>query len=952
MSVAAGVALLGAVAGISWARRPAKPVPKRSATRLSKPAPPMKVPQIMTAGIWRTDGGFMSDIKLQNALAVAPIAVTATLYMSDGTPYALAPVVIPASGSADISINAALDAAPPWLSAHRSQFGSASYSYTWDSPGHVPAEMTMMDTARSLVFSEKFAAQLQPGPAPSPTPAISKLLAAARARKPPGAPPPGSDSSLLQALWWRHDPSDHGEFTVANVSGSDVFAQYRLTGSAGTAVRWRQFELPGHALEQVPMDDLIAELPAEERARGGLDIELVPALSTDASPTPMPVLMPWGGFMNERTGYSANLDFQMAPSAMAASMAAMGGSTAAPGHLVLGAAGIMVGAPMPGSGFPERTRFRPYALVRNLADADRTVSVSLSLADAPLAELKLPPFPVPAGATIELDLAQLLARLRGTTDAGRAPGQMLNWSLSYDGMPSDIEITTGSVDQSGSYVFAVVAQQEGASVGQLLPMWSTADGDDTMITLWNQDAAAQDLDLSFNSSDGSGQYLLPVHLEAGAATFVDLAQIESSGQLDPKGRPFPAGARSGSAMLMPAGIPEPGPNSRRVVPKTGFWTMHNIVLSAAVFNVRTATCCYVCSDCCGYSCPQVFIDPDIDIPIEDEFGANMTVEDVTGASNDCTGTASWTGDAGAEFEGIAGGEAQFTATALGETDVEGELFPVDVPFEGNPFDCPCGCPTGDLIAAAPVEVVTPVHIDSITPSAVLVGTSVDVEIDGSGFSSPASVSISGSGITASSVTVVSATEIDATFAIATTASNSVNVSVTANGVPSDNSVAFVPQYPRLRVFSDNAQDLSSGCTSQGLLGYSLRNITYDIVDQNGNTIQMQNGNGDLVGPNIAEVFNSISSNSCGNGTPPPTSCTAANVTQFTDHLFVGCNTVGGSCGYTLTNQWRTCPAGGSQAPIGTTAWTIHNNATTIVIGGISYSLPGGNQVPTGTIIAP
>src|SRR6185437_3684914 len=151
MSVAAGVALLGAVAGISWARRPAKPVPKRSATRLSKPAPPMKVPQIMTAGIWRTDGGFMSDIKLQNALEVAP----------------------------------------PWLSAHRSQFGSASYSYTWDSPGHVPAEMTMMDTARSLVFSEKFAAQLQPGPAPSPTPAISKLLAAARARKPPGAPPPG-----------------------------------------------------------------------------------------------------------------------------------------------------------------------------------------------------------------------------------------------------------------------------------------------------------------------------------------------------------------------------------------------------------------------------------------------------------------------------------------------------------------------------------------------------------------------------------------------------------------------------------------------------------------------------------------------------------------------------------------------------------------------------------------
>src|SRR6185437_4867598 len=101
---------------------------------------------------------------------------------------------------------------------------------------------------------------------------------------------------------------------------------------------------------------------------------------------------------------------------------------------------------------------------------------------------------------------------------------------------------------------------------------------------------------------------------------------------------------------MPAGIPVPGPKGRVIAPKTGFWTMHNIVLSAAVFNVRTATCCYVCSDCCGDSRPQVFIDPDIDSPPEREIVANVTVEDVTGASNDCTGTASWTGDAGAEFE--------------------------------------------------------------------------------------------------------------------------------------------------------------------------------------------------------------------------------------------------------------------------------------------------------------
>src|SRR5258706_10245713 len=44
---------------------------------------------ILYTGLWRTDVGFVSSIRLKNVLVVAPIDVAPVLFMADGTPFPL-----------------------------------------------------------------------------------------------------------------------------------------------------------------------------------------------------------------------------------------------------------------------------------------------------------------------------------------------------------------------------------------------------------------------------------------------------------------------------------------------------------------------------------------------------------------------------------------------------------------------------------------------------------------------------------------------------------------------------------------------------------------------------------------------------------------------------------------------------------------------------------------------
>jgi hypothetical protein len=261
-----------------------------------------------------------------------------------------------------------------------------------------------------------------------------------------------------------------------------------------------------------------------------------------------------------------------------------------------------------------------------------------------------------------------------------------------------LDVATGSIDQSGSYVFAVAAVAATTSVGELLPAWSLQGGNDSMFTFWNSGGQQQDVTLMLNPADGSSPYELPIHLAAGSTVNVDLAEIRSSGEPDPEGHSFPM-ALFGSAMLMPAGIPKPAPNGLITVPASGFWNMKDVILSAAVFDPSTGTCGNYCGNCCGYSCPEVIADNESEyVAVGSTFSAYMTVEDVSGFSENCTSTADW----GANlftYNGIVADEAQFTVTGSGTDYVQGDLWDAAVPPVDN--YCPCGCPTDDIFGTSP-----------------------------------------------------------------------------------------------------------------------------------------------------------------------------------------------------------------------------------------------------------
>ena len=106
--------------------RPNPPLP----TIATSPSSQASQVHVLDAGLWRTDGSFVSTIRIKNVLVVAPMDVTPVLFMADGTSYMLSTVHVAVSGVALVNINDALAAAPPSIANHISQDGSAALLYS------------------------------------------------------------------------------------------------------------------------------------------------------------------------------------------------------------------------------------------------------------------------------------------------------------------------------------------------------------------------------------------------------------------------------------------------------------------------------------------------------------------------------------------------------------------------------------------------------------------------------------------------------------------------------------------------------------------------------------------------------------------------------------------------------------------------------------------------------
>jgi hypothetical protein len=229
--------------------------------------------------------------------------------------------------------------------------------------------------------------------------------------------------------------------------------------------------------------------------------------------------------------------------------------------------------------------------VKNATTQPLTVTASLNyMPGGSPVTLALPVQQLKPQETRQLDLPSMLASL----GLGALNGD-INLSFSITGHGGDLVIATGSVDQTGNYVFPAPAAAIGKSFGKGIGYWTVANGQDTMYSLWNPTNTDQDFVLTLHYGDGSGQYVMPLHLAAQASTTIDVGMLIAMGQPDANGNLIPSYIQEGSAVVSnPKGPAQ--------------WM--TVAVCAAFYNPRKATCGGpYCIDCYGFDDEEVLLDP-------------------------------------------------------------------------------------------------------------------------------------------------------------------------------------------------------------------------------------------------------------------------------------------------------------------------------------------------------
>jgi hypothetical protein len=596
---------------------------QRSATAANSSAQANQV-QVLNAGLWRTDRGFNATIRVTNLLVVGPLEVVPVLYMADGTRYELSPLKLPTSGESNVSVNEALRSAPTTVAAHLSEFGSASLEYRHSFPGVASATVEILDVPRSLIFTYCF------GPSG-------------------GTPGPHT----VEGVWWKHDPDITGFVGLANTTSHALEADLALVDADGEESTERSFTLDSRTVKLVDLEEMWERLPSRPKGRGGIRVRYEGA-SGD--------LLITGGLQNDAIGYSATIPFLFRESAPV---------EVAP-H-TYASVGMMIGKPDPMMGFPATTRFAPYAVIRNTTEDRLSVTSSIVYTNnGQPVTVPLPLKPLRPLSTEEIDLKALMA-----ASGLRSFDGMINLTFAFNGRPGDLLISTGSVDQTGTYVFAVQPEAAKISAGKEIAFWSVADGSDTMISLWNPLNAAQNMAVTFHYADGSGEYRLPVHLPAKVDTMISVAELKMMGRPDLNGKTFSATAQEGSATVTNLADPH------------GDLT---VVVNAGTFNVQTATCGGGCTLCSGLTSVIVSGAGSVAVGSTTQFSATAYYS--SGSSGDVTFGASWTTsnssianvNAAGVVSGVSPGSAWITASYDGRL---GGVCPVPPTYDG-------GCPTGTV----------------------------------------------------------------------------------------------------------------------------------------------------------------------------------------------------------------------------------------------------------------
>jgi|SRR5580704_328799 hypothetical protein len=148
--------------------------------------------------------------------------------------------------------------------------------------------------------------------------------------------------------------------------------------------------------------------------------------------------------------------------------------------------------------FPAGTQFTPYFIVRNLSGQAYFIQPRVYWEEnSESRTIELPQVSILPHAAVNLNLASLIAGSTLKNFNGN-----INLTFDFQGQPGALLMASGSVDQRNTYVFQIFPQATGVSAGKGFSYWSTGNGDDTMVTLWNPADEAQDLVFTLFFSGG------------------------------------------------------------------------------------------------------------------------------------------------------------------------------------------------------------------------------------------------------------------------------------------------------------------------------------------------------------------------------------------------------------------------------------------------------------------
>jgi hypothetical protein len=758
-----------------------------------KPHKPL-VPRSMIGGLWMIDANFKSTIYLKNYVHISPITVTPVLYLSNGKNFTLPDVILEPDGTATININEALgkQGIAPW--ATLSGYVQIKYQWPWDA---LCVMVRDVDVVHSLIYT--YFLRSFPQTLTSTGPGNTQ------------------ESHHAEGMWWKQEAEVSGFLALANPTNDAVQAQVEITDDQANVLGQHTVTVSPHGTKMWT----VPELQYAKSSQGGIRVSYNgPEFSIFVS----------GGLQDQSVGYSANIPFISSPPTANDSK-----------PLSFSELGLMTGAADPMLSFPAGTTFTPYSLVHNVSDWPISVTPSLywMRAGAPRS-FRPSAFPLGPHQTISLDVPSLLAQ-SGLKDFNGT----FNLILDVPGNSRGLLMASGSVDRSNTYVFEVLPRGVSETMAQGISYWSIANGDDTMVTLWNPADEAQDFIVNFFFSGGHYEY--PIHLGPRVTLNFNVSEIVHNQLPDREGNVIPPTVHEGSIEISGAqGIAE------------------EILLAgaAATYNIQKATCGGEC-----YQCSQTVMDAFLGItPFSVVASTQLQLtctETIKGGHQlSCTSGATWS-SSNTKVATVSAGLV--TGVSAGSVAMGATTAPTNTGDGSYCEDPPTYCPEAPFQATGAAGSVTPLPTVSFsTISSIAVGQTATTTATVSPSSNTAPISLS---ITSPAAIVSPTGTFTNTTAVVVKGMSAGTATITAT-VPNSDGVNPTVGSTSFQVVAPTISGISP---AQGLVGTAINVTVSGSGFLSGSTVS--------AGPNISVTNVNVTSSSQITATFTPTNSSSAGGNQ-------------------------------------------------------------------------